>query len=592
MKEIWIKFKKDVTLEKIVVKLILSWLCTSLIFALKVNAPIMNAEFAANINIGMYISFLALFFVFFCAVSTVRNFVWVETFGPLILITIYGTIGLNKNPNVSYFVGIMFAVAVSLAYAISKTKAFADIKKKSTVISVYIVAALVYVAIAGTTTVLRYLNYYAPAFDFGIWCQMFQNMKEGFAPVTTVEREFLMSHFEVHVSPIYYVYLPIYFIFPYPVTLQILQVLTLASGLIPIYLLCKKMGLTKTATAGFGLIYALYPALATGCYYDLHENCFLVPLILWLFYFIEKDNLKGMIIFSILVVLVKEDAPVYLACIGLYLMLGKKKYVKGAVMMCFAIVYFIGVTFYLKYYGQGVMTNRYNNFMTENGQGLFWVIRNFVTNPVYAIKECFKTDRFEFILYMLVPTGFLPIISKKIANYILLIPFFIVNLAPDYIYQHSIFFQYVFGTLAIFMYLAIINYSEMSEKLRRYFCGIALCAAIVIMPLGSLSRTWHIEYFTVNREELQELNEMVKSIPEDKSVSASTFFVPHFYKHDELYEYPYLYNKDIITDYVVIDIRNGKVSLEEQKKLEEKGYVFLEKRNNLYMIFVQKSQNP
>ena len=40
---------------------------------------------------------------------------------------------------------------------------------------------------------------------------------------------------------------------------------------------------------------------------------------------IEKDNLKGIIIFTILTLLIKEDAPVYAACIGLYVIVGKKK---------------------------------------------------------------------------------------------------------------------------------------------------------------------------------------------------------------------------------------------------------------------------
>ena len=588
MKEFWIKFKSNITLEGVVVKLILAWLLTSLIFAIKIDTPFMSAQFTGAINLGMYISFLLLFFVFFCAVSTVKNLLWVETYGPLILVTIYGTMSMYKNPQVSYLVGILLAIAIALAYAVNKTRVFAEIKSKKTVIIMYVAAALFYMAITGTTTVLRYINYYSPAFDFGIWAQMFQNMKTGFAPVTTVEREYLLSHFAVHFSPIYYVYLPFYMIFPYPVTLQVLQTITLASGIIPVLLICKNRGLSKTAQVGFGFIFALFPALATGCYYDLHENCFLVPLLLWLFYFIEKDSIKGMIIFSVLTVLVKEDAAVYLACIGIYTMFGKNKYVKGAVMTAFAIIYFLGVTFYLKKFGLGIMSNRYSNFMTEDGQGLIWVVRNFITNPAFALKECFKSDRFEFILYMLLPVGFMPVITKKVANLVLLIPMLIVNLAPDYQYQHSIFFQYVFGTLAILIYMSIINYADMSEKIRKFFCGLALCAAIVVMPLASLSKTWYWDNYSINKKNIQILDEVMRSIPEDKSVSASTFFVAHLYRHKELYEYPHLYKEQVDTDYVLVDVRSKDMTKEEQNALISKGYELISYKYKLYMLFQKR----
>lgn len=48
--------------------------------------------------------------------------------------------------------------------------------------------------------------------------------------MTTCERDRVLSHFAVHVSPIYYLFLPFYALFPLPVTLEVLQALLLASG--------------------------------------------------------------------------------------------------------------------------------------------------------------------------------------------------------------------------------------------------------------------------------------------------------------------------------------------------------------------------
>ena len=590
MKEFFQKIKEEITLEKIVVRLVMAWLITALFFFLKSKVTVFNAEFAASVNVAMFVSFVILFFVFFCVLGHLRLFSWMEIYGPMLLVTIYGTVTIMKNSDLTYLVGVTIVLAVTVVYAVNKTKIFAEITKKSTVICIYILAALVYMGIAGSITVLRYVTYRSPAFDFGIWAQMFYNMKESFEPVTTIERERLLSHFAVHFSPIYYIYLPVYFIFSSPVTLQVLQVITLASGIIPVYLLCRHFGLSKSATACFGVIFALFPSLACGCYYDLHENCFLVPLILWLFYFAEKEKLRGMIIFSVLICLVKEDAPVYVACIGLFYIIGKKQYRNGSVITLLGLGYFCIVTALMSKYGLGIMSNRYDNFMAAGTAGsLMDVIRNFVVNPAYALSECFSSEKMTYLLYMLLPTGFLSVAFKNSAKLILLLPMILVNLASDYVYQHSIFFQYTFGVLAILFYLAISNYAEMSDKTRRSMCAIAICASIMLMPLGSLSRTHYYGAYKNEKEKIEILNQVMESIPKDASVSASTFFTPHLADREELYEYPYLYDKSIITDYVIIDLRFGSLSDDERSNLESKGYRLSEMQEGLYAIFIQNT---
>lgn len=183
------------------------------------------------------------------------------------------------------------------------------------------------------------------------------------------------------------------------------------------------------------------------------------------FLFYRKDNLKGIIIFTILTLLIKEDAPVYAACIGLFVIVGKKKYRNGAVIFVTSVVYFLVVTYFMGKYGLGIMDSRFTNYMADASKGgLIDVIRNFITNPAYVVEECFKPEKLSFMFYMIFPLGFLPLASKKVSGLILFIPVILENLASNYKYQYSINFQYVFGTVAILTYLAIVNYSELAEK--------------------------------------------------------------------------------------------------------------------------------
>ena len=130
----------------------------------------------------------------------------------------------------------------------------------------YIIFSLMFILFVGGLTSLRYLSYNAPGFDFGIFTQMFNNMKTSFAPNTTCELDYISSHFAVHISPIYYIILPFYFLFPNPITLQIAQSVILASGLIPIYLLCRKFKLPNFVAFTIGICYCFYPALSGGCF--------------------------------------------------------------------------------------------------------------------------------------------------------------------------------------------------------------------------------------------------------------------------------------------------------------------------------------
>ncbi len=584
VKNYWKGFTKNITFEKMMVRLVMSWLLTTILMLYKSGESFNTAALAAGINIPMYICFIVLFLIAFCAMGKFKVFEWVEAFGPMILITMYGFLTVNPNSTVGYMFGIGIFLAAAIAYAVNRVSVNVEFKKRSTVIIISVVASLFFIFYVGAIAVLRYVTYRNPNYDFGIWSQMFYYMKTTFKPLTTCERaEYgLISHFAVHFSPIYYLYLPFYYIFPYPVTLNVLQVLTLASGVIPLLLLCKQKGLSKAATAAFAVIFFMFPALSGGTFYDLHENCFLVPMILWLFYFIEKDNIKGIIIFTILTLLIKEDAAIYPAFIGIYMAVGLKKYSKGAFVGCVSIAYFLIVSMFMNKYGLGIMDNRFSNYMTDSSTGsLMDVIRNFVTNPAYVLEQSFAPKKIAFMFYMVVPLGFLSLASRKASRIILFIPVILINLASNYQYQYNIFFQYVFGSLAILFYLAVVNYSELSEKVRRFMAYFAICMALVVSPACALSKKYYFDTYRTEKADIKDLNEAMRSIPKDASVTASTFFLPHLSDRDVIYEYKTI---DKLTDYVVLDMRWGEISQSVIDDYESKGYEIIDKKTFLYVI--------
>ena len=374
--------------------------------------------------------------------------------------------------------------------------------------------------------------------------------------MTTCERYIPLSHFAVHISPIYYLILRLYMVFPSPVTLQIAQAVIVGSGIIPLYLICRHFNLSNKITIALSLCYAFYPALTGGMSYDIHENAFLTPLILWMLYFVEKKKLWRTLLFAVLILFVKEDAPVYVAVIGLYMMFSRKEYKKGAGIFALAVAYFIGVILLLNSFGQGAMMNRYQNYIYESGGGFLTIIKSIILNPAYLLNECFTVEKLVFALKVLVPVAFLPFVTRKYSRFILLIPFLLFNMMSDYVYQHDINYQYVFGVSALFFFLTAKNLSDMKIHFREMLAVFAAAASLCVFACTSFGHSTYFAYFR-EREEVYKnyitMDEAIDSVPKDATVYASTFLIPHMYDFKELYQISE--TNYSLADYIVLDLR-------------------------------------
>ncbi|MDL2233435.1 DUF2079 domain-containing protein [Ruminococcaceae bacterium OttesenSCG-928-L11] len=420
------------------------------------------------------------------------------------------------------------------------------------------VLAGLFIAFVGGLTSILYLAHYASCYDFGIFAQMFTYMKETLLPYATCERDQLLSHFAVHFSPIYYLLLPFFCLFPTPVTLLIGQAVVLASGVIPLFLLCRHFKLSNVTGVAISALYVLLPSTISGCFFYLHENKFLTPLLLWLFYWVEKNKLVPTIVFAFLVMIVKEDAPVYVAILALYLLLSRTDIKKGALLMALSVLYFLFVTHYLANYGDGVMNYRYENYIYDESDSLFTVIKAVILNPIYVFAQSFTEEKFRFVLQMLVPLAFLPLMIKRPSRIILLFPFLLINLMSNYYYQHDIGYQYTYGPAAFFFYLLVLNYPLINAAFRERALLIALCSSVILFAGLQSSRLSFVWQYRNHYQTYQAIDTALDLIPKDASVMATTFLVPALFDHMLLYEMETTTQE---TEYIAIDLRfpNSKI---------------------------------
>lgn len=436
--------------------------------------------------------------------------------------------------------------------------------------SIVILAFFVFCIFFGNVLVCKYKSFSSPTYDFGIFAQMFENMAKHGVQNTTVERGELLSHFAVHCSPIWYVFLPVYMIFRVPSTLLVCQVITVGAAVFPVFFLTKLKSRDNLVSIIISLAYLIMPAMVCPMFYDVHETCFLAVFILSIMYFAETRNWKWVYVFAALTLLVKEDSALYIAPIALYIIFSKKAYKQGALIFVISLIYFAAACALVNSSGKGVADIRYGVYCLPGEQGIMPMFKNIIRDPGFLLKIMFKEEMVQFIIYTFGVFMFIPLINRKYTNLLLLIPYLFMHLATDYIYQHDIGYQYTFGTCALVFFLFINNVCRF-PKLKIYALAVTAfiaCSFATYTYKGNL--LMFVKYYNANKAEYDKSEQILKQIPDDAVIVVSDFAVGHIPQAEEMYVYP----DDSISepDYYVLMPKGIDNYNDLEANLLEKGY--------------------
>ena len=544
-------------------------------------------ELGSYYNSISFVGFFAILILAFAVLVGVTYMLRQKVIIPWALVVtslaVYVLFAANYKDGGAFFclgIGVAdFIIAVWLARGDKLGLSAISISRKAALI----VAAVLFVfstVYFGYITSAKYQSYNNFTFDFGIFAQMYERMAVSFSPSTTVERSHMMSHFGVHFSPIFYLFLPGYYIFRSPMYLFFIQAGGVAAGVFAVYLIAGKLGLSGKMTVALELMYAFYPCLMNGTFYDFHENKFLTSIILFLFYFIISKNTLWEFIFAFLLLMVKEDAAIYLIVIALFMMINRKEVYRGLIMLGMAIVYFIIAQAIVAAAGtEGVMISRLSDYFINGDKSFGSVAKAVFFDFGFLIKQMFTAEKLPFILWMFLPVCCAPFLTKKISSLILLFPIIPINLMQSWQYQYDVDYQYTYGTAALILVSAILVISRLKGDKKRVVVIVSLfmCAvmsASLMVPKINNANT----YLKSSDGTRQQVDELLESVPTDATVTAAHALVPHLYKVEWLYTMPdyYTQNRDkpVDTDYFVIDTRYSDLA-NEMKQVMGNNYTLV-----------------
>ena len=462
------------------------------------------------------------------------------------------------------------------------------------------IAVGVLCAVGGGVTLFLLLSSYlsfttSPSTSTGVYVQLMESLKH-FSFDTTLEFGEATSHMAAHISPIFLVYLPFYAAIPSLVTLMVLQTLAVYSSVVPLWLICRKKGLSPALSALVCGLLCLYPAVWGGAAGSIHEYALLLPLLLWLMWALETERRILPWVFALLILCVRETCAIHLLAVALYRLLSLRKREgmtsernKSLLLMGISLAYFIAAMAVLSSLGKGTLITRFSNVTGIYATTFPVLLREIFYNPAIALYEMIAEAKLHYLLCLLLPLGLIPLFTKKKAGFAFLLPLLSLNLLSDFSFHFSLDFPYSFGISAFALYLTADGLADLSTRtdkaqLTKRLVTLATCFTLIVGAFRMAEYTLFTEYALDSRDEVAAMTDLLDSVEDGASVSASGRLVPSLANREEIY---YLHQGQL-TEYVIIDLRD-EWTVDADKKYDEayyaeKGYTVVEKRNGVGVV--------
>ncbi|WP_031083773.1 DUF2079 domain-containing protein, partial [Streptomyces sp. NRRL WC-3549] len=201
----------------------------------------------------------------------------------------------------------------------------------------YLVAAAALCAVYFLYAYLRYSNFHSPSWDLGIFEQEVRAYAGFHAPVVDIKGPgylILGDHF----SPVVALLVPLYWIWPSALALLFAQAALFAASAVVVgrttqQILGGRSGLC--VTVAYGLSWGLQEAVKS----EFHEIALAVPLVALVCRALVLERWRAAVLWSLPLVLVKEDLGVTVAAVGAVLaLLGRR--LQGLLLAVYGVVAF------------------------------------------------------------------------------------------------------------------------------------------------------------------------------------------------------------------------------------------------------------
>ncbi|TAE50249.1 MAG: DUF2079 domain-containing protein [Oscillatoriales cyanobacterium] len=454
---------------------------------------------------------------------------------------------------------------------------------------VTILAAIFFILVL-TFSIIRYESFLA-SYDHGLFNQVFWNsihgrffqssLSSGASSASLIDRQLsspsyihLGQHFVIN----FLIWMPIYALFPSPVTLIVLQVALIAAAGIVLYLLARhylSVPLSVMIVASYyGANGVIGPTLG-----NFYEHCQLPLFIFSLLLALEKQKWVWFWIFAALTLGIREETGISLFGIGAYLIVSRR-YLRAGIALCVlsfsyvSLITNVVMPMFSDDNSRLYLANFFRKFVKTENPSTLELLWGIVTQPQIIIEVFFNDleRRIRFILGLWLPLAFIPVVSLP-AWIMSSFPLLVLLVQVYNKSATSINTRYTLSVIPLLVYAVILWWSEHPERfkprLHRFWIGcigLSLLFTLTSNPYGAL---YFLSPYSFNPlvyqslpeqlEHATDLQTVLKLIPQAASVSTSGYIVSHLSGRRNLIRLEMMQFRDeegkvVDVDYALLDL--------------------------------------
>ncbi|HEY6561567.1 MAG TPA: DUF2079 domain-containing protein [Polyangiaceae bacterium] len=472
---------------------------------------------------------------------------------------------------------------------------------------VVIAAASGYAAFTGYWTIVQHQRLATASYDLGIYDNLMYNAIGGHAFRSPVlyggpGGNYLASHAEFAMVLL----APIYALSPRAETLLIFQAIMFGFAAVPLYAFAKTQ-IPRWSAVLVALAYLLYAPLHGPNFYDFHWLPISIFVIFCLFWALATRRNLLVWPFFFLAISIREDIPVGLALLGIFMVVAAKRVALGVSMTLLAVISFVLIKFVIMTSAGGWwFASIYKDLIPPGQHGYESIVQTILINPSYFLTTLMHKDKLTYALHLFAPLAFLPARRS-----VLLLGagggFFFTLMTTGYPWTLSIAFQYsshwipyLFG--ASVLALRWIGQDPEQGVVKRRAATGALCLGMVLHSLvfGCLMQQSNfiggfqqIPFKITDAEKTRyaQLREIIRTIPPEASVAATDSESAHITNRLSAYSL----NLDVgQPEYILI--RRGSVSSGDPRANLEKALRFnqyaLVRKNETFVLLRRGPTTP
>jgi uncharacterized membrane protein len=407
------------------------------------------------------------------------------------------------------------------------------------------VGAGAWIAGFAALSVLRQEAFSTGRFDMGNMVQAVWSTAHGHPLHMTDLHGDQISRLAAHVDPILVVFAPLWWIWPSPDVLLIVQALAVGAGAFPVYWLARKHLGSQRAGLGFALAYLLYPATGWLTLNEFHPVALATPLLLVAFWFLDEDRLLPFALCALVAATTKEEIPFVLAGFGLWYALAHRRALAGAVIVAAGVAWAaVAVTVVIPHFNHGQPSDFYARY-SEVGGSPGGLVKTAFTHPGRLVEAAFTARDGHYLLELVAPLAGLCLLAPLVL--VAALPELAVNLLSAVPTQTSIHFHYTAGLIAPLVIASVLG----AKRLGRWAVPVAAAALLAALVgnyrLGPVPLWRHVpggQRFMATAGDVSAHDRVaaraLKLVPPRAVVSASNSLGAHLSARPRVLSFPFL----------------------------------------------------